>query len=130
MNNLIKFPGKFSSKLSSVTQENLDLNEELSILDSKEEDEAIFLLLKEWPCFQNIEPDESLTDIIDRYYDDELTPSQDCVIEFIFHMHDPSSSFDIPNALYCWGEEDRSFFSLSLDIHTELMKKLKEEELD
>ena len=47
----------------------------------------------------------------------------------MFHMNDPKSAFDVANALYAWKDEDRSFFLLSLNIHTDLIKKVKKEEL-
>ncbi len=134
MNNLIPFPGKYSIKPSkealSDTKEEIDLNDNLSILDSKQEDEAVFSLIREWPCFQNLTPETTLISLTDQYYDDELTPSQDLVIEFIFHMNDLNPQFDISSALYTWGEDDRYFFFLSLDIHTQLIKQVKNKELN
>ena len=132
MNNLIKFPGKYSIKPSKEApkEEELDLNQNLSILDSKEEDAAVFSLIREWPCFQHISNEMTLSDLTQLYYDDELTPSQDLVIEFIFHMNDVSPHFDISNALYTWDEEDRYFFFLSLDIHIQLVKQGKNQELN
>ena len=62
------------------------------------------------------------------YYDDELTTQQDYVLEYLFHMHDPKSSFDIANALYTWGESDRNFFILSLNLHAEIIDQIKKSE--
>ncbi len=62
------------------------------------------------------------------YYDDELTTQQDYVLEYLFHMHDPKSAFDIANALYSWGENDRNFFILSLNLHAEIIDQIKRKE--
>ena len=95
-----------------------------------EGDDAAFLdLLREWPCFYPIDSKLSLEEILELYYEDELTLAQDCVIEFLFHMHDPDSTFDISNALYTWEEEDRHYFLVNVNMHAELITRMKHEEL-
>lgn len=96
---------------------------------SSGEDSAFMDLIKEWPCFHFLDEDTDLQELFDRYYDDELTQSQDCVLEFMFHMHDPDSAFDISNALYTWEEDDKNFFLMSLNMHAELIDQIKREEL-
>ena len=96
---------------------------------SPREDEAFVDLILEWPCFKEFCSRISLPQLFEKYYSDELTLSQDCTLEFMFHMHDPESAFDIGNALYTWGEDDREFFMLSLNMHAELIEKVKQEEL-
>ncbi len=94
------------------------------------EDHAFLELIREWPCFQGTPPDLSLEELLQSYYDDELDLAQDCVIEFMFHMQDGSSPFDIGNALFTWDEDDRAFFMLSLNVHAELIDQVKKEEED
>ena len=134
MGKLIKF-SEVLPKSPGIPRElaNLPLKESVpaegAILSSHDEDQAFLDLVHEWPCFQELEPVGSLHELFELYYDDELTLSQDCVLEFVFHMHDPSSAFDIGNAIYTWEQGDRSFFMLSLNLHSELIDQIKSEEL-
>ena len=133
MGNVIKFP--LSKKSNSIkqsvyketaTQIEKDLAETFVI--SPQEDEAFVDLILEWPCYNGFCKDITLPQLFEKYYGDELSLSQDCALEFMFHMHDPESSFDIANALYTWELEDREFFILSLNMHAELIDKVKQEE--
>ncbi len=96
---------------------------------SPQEDEAFLELVQEWPCFQNLARAMTLNDLFHLYYDDDLTLAQDCALEFMLHMHDAESSFDIGNALYTWEEDDRDFFLTSITMHAEMIDKIKQEEL-
>lgn len=132
MGTVINFPGtrlpNFQGLKENAEKINLEKPVETSLFS--EDEDAIFLsLLKEWPCFKNIEDNFELQEIFEMYYDDELNQSQDCVLEFMFHMHDPDSTFDISNALYTWGEEDREYFYTSLHMHAELLDLVKQEEI-
>src|SRR3989338_5518466 len=126
MGNLIRFPSQESSgkKAPAEAHRDSDLEKKQETLGafilSAKEDQAFLELIKEWPCFKELDQSLDLPQIFDMYYDDELVLSQDCVIEFLFHMHDPDSIFDIGNALYTWEEEDREFFFVSLNMHAEL----------
>lgn len=95
---------------------------------SYSEKEAFIDLIMDWPCFQNIDQNMKLQDLLTMYYEDELNLSQDCALEFMFHMHDPNSSFDIGNALYTWDQQDREFFILNLKMHANLIDQIKEED--
>ena len=103
------------------------LSPDLKELSSSEK-EAFVDLIFDWPCFKEFDHSINLQDILNMYYEDELNLSQDCVLEFLFHMHDPDSSFDIGNALYTWSSEDRDFFILNLQMHANLIDQIKEEE--
>lgn len=129
---VINFPGSSVPRFQSVKEKvsNLDTDKPIDTsIFSEEEDQAFMALMKEWPCFQPLDPDVDLQQLFELYYDDELTQSQDCVLEFMFHMHDPDSSFDISNALYTWNDQDRQYFFTSLTMHAELIQLVKKEEL-
>ena len=129
---VINFPGSSVPRFQSVKEKIGKLNDDKPVdtsIFSEDEDRAFMALMKEWPCFQRLDPDVDLQQLFELYYDDELTQSQDCVLEFIFHMHDPDSSFDISNALYTWNGEDRQYFFTSLTMHAELIELIKKEEL-
>lgn len=128
---IIDFPKLKAPQFKTVRERIGLLNEEKPIdtsIFSEEESKAFISLVSEWPCFQCLEPGIPLQEIFELYYDDELSQSQDCVLEFIFHMHDPDSCFDISNALYNWDEADREHFFSSLKMHAELIDIVKQEE--
>jgi hypothetical protein len=132
MGTVINFPGHRLPNFQSVKEkiEKIDDNKPVDTsIFLEEEDSAFLSLLKEWPCFHNLEESINLQQLFEFYYDDELNPSQDCVLEFMFHMHDPDSCFDISNALYTWNEEDRQYFFTSLNMHAELIDIVRKEEL-
>lgn len=133
MGKVLEFPGrrisnKYRNLVPSMSQESEKDPLEARIIASGEEG-AFLSLIKEWPCFRNHDPDIDLSQLFEQYFDDELTLSQDCALEFMFHMHDPESTFDIGNALYTWDEEDRNFFMLNINMHAEIIDKVKQEEL-
>ena len=132
MGTVINFPGNRIPSFQSVREKVEKINEDKPIdtsIFSEEEDRAFLALLKEWPCFQTLAYEIDLQQLFELYYDDELTQSQDCVLEFMFHMHDPDSSFDISNALYTWNNDDRQYFFTSLNMHAELIDIVRKEEL-
>mgnify|MGYP001161367074 CR=1 FL=1 len=103
--------------------------DDLSVFSSIEEDKVFLSLIHEWPCFGSIDKSLDLQRLLELYYDDELTSSQDCTLEFLFHMNDPKSAFDIGTALYTWEDEDHNFFILSLNLHAEIINQIKKEEI-
>ena len=133
---LIKFPCKEKNHLlkeeeseqSSASQEMPQDSFNISSFEDKKQEKAFENLLREWPCYTSMNPSYALEEILEMYYDDELTVQQDYVLEYLFHMHDPKSSFDIANALYSWGENDRNFFILSLNLHSEIIDQIKKQE--
>ena len=74
---------------------------------------------------KELDEEFTLQSLLEAYYDDELSLSQDSRSRVSFHMHDPDSVFDISNALYTWEQEDREYFLLSIDMHAELIAQLK-----
>ena len=132
MGTVINFPTNRLNRFQGVKEqvEKLDHQQPLdTAIFSNGEDKAFMALIREWPCFQHLEPDVELQCIFEQYYDDELDEPQDCVLEFVFHMHDPDSVFDIGNALYTWDEDDRNFFFVALGMHADLIDQVKREEL-
>jgi hypothetical protein len=136
MGDLIKFPGRRAStpagsavRSSEKLKTKVDPHEVKSPIFSPHEDEAFLELVQEWPCFQNLASSLTLHELFQLYHDDELTLAQDCTLEFMLHMHDPESTFDIGNALYTWEEDDRDFFLTSITMHAEMIDKIKQEEL-
>ena len=137
MGHLIKFP-VVASEIEvnqPFSQEGADLKgeESLNIYEiqnkrDEKQDEVFLNLIKQWPCCTELNPKLNLESILEMYYDDELTTQQDYVLEYLFHMHDPKSSFDIANALYTWGEADRNFFILSLNLHAEIIDQIKQQD--
>jgi len=133
MGEIVKFPTKRHSNKKRPPENQTHSQkstepEEASWIISAEDDEAFLHLLSEWPCFQGFQP-QSLQQLFDLYYGDKLSMAQDCVIEFMLHMHDADSSFDIGHALYTWGEEDKDFFLVSLSMHAELIATVRKEEM-
>lgn len=129
MGTVIKFPRHRLPGFQSV-KEKIDQNKPVDTsIFIEDEDHAFLSLLKEWPCFKDLDDCIDLQQLFELYYDDELNQSQDCVLEFMFHMHDPDSSFDISNALYTWDNEDRHYFFTSLNMHAELIDLVRKEEL-
>lgn len=132
MGTVINFPGNRMPCFQSVKEKIEKINDQKPIdtsIFSEDEDKSFLALIKEWPCFYLLDPDIDLQQLFELYYDDELTEAQDCVLEFMFHMHDPDSAFDIGNALYTWKEEDRQYFIMSLNMHAELIDIVRNEEL-
>ena len=110
MNNVISFQKYQVNKILENNLKNkpltkkVEIASDISVFSSPEEDSAFYDLVKEWPCFKGIDHNISLLELFDLYYDDGLNPAQDYVLEFMFHLHDPNSSFDVSNALYAWNE--------------------------
>lgn len=133
---LIKFPYPRKDSASNpqlknqkeLTNSVILQNTTVSDYRDEEQGQAFFNLVKEWPCCNSLNSQLNLESILEMYYDDELTTQQDYVLEYLFHMHDPKSSFDIANALYSWSENDRNFFILSLNLHAEIIDQIKKKE--
>ena len=135
MGNIIKFPeNKSRDNLKHTPSTSKVENEQLSdvyspLLLSQEEDKVFLEIVLQWPCFKEVSTNISLQELLEMYYDDELSVSQDYALEYLFHMHEPNSSFDIANALYTWGENDKNFFVLSITQHAELIEQIKKDEI-
>ena len=130
MSKVIHFPvGKVQNQVPQVVCDKAaNGDHEISVLSSPYHDRMFLKLLREWPCFYPLEDELNLQEILDLYYEDELTLSQDSALEYMFHMQDARSAFDIAHALYIWDEDDKNFFILSLNVHSELIKAVKKGE--
>ena len=139
MKNILKFPKKTFTeksnnylkdskiKMSKSYEQNLSLfhtkkrqNKNKNI-PSNEENANFFKLLKKWPCFNYLDQNISFEILLENYYDNNLNSAQNHVIEYLFHIHDAKSPFDIIGSLNAWGEADRNFFILSLNMQSELI---------
>ena len=133
MANIINFPRNRATNNLRYVMDRFETLNDANPVDtsvfSEGDDQAFLELIREWPCFTLLDKKLSLQALLEQYYDDELTLAQDCVLEFLFHMHDPDSTFDISNALYTWDEEDRNYFLLSISMHAELIAQIKHEEI-
>ena len=73
--------------------------------------------IKSWPCFSNIKKNLSPSDLLTQYCDNLLSESQECVIDFMLHIHDPSFVFDLHFSLQKWNRKNRDFFLCILKKH-------------
>ncbi|MCB9229068.1 MAG: hypothetical protein H6618_05595 [Deltaproteobacteria bacterium] len=134
MGELVNFPAKKRSDKTQIPFSDHSQDHLAAVTNgsqwvfSEEDDEAFLQLLKEWPCFQDLVAPPTLSDLLRFYYEDRLTLPQDCALEFMLHMHNASTIFDIGYSLYTWDEEDRRFFLLNISMHAELIASLKQEE--
>lgn len=82
-----------------------------------------------FPCFADVPRDkeaDQLFDIVFNAYEDEnLTEEQDHAIEFLLHIQEEDSPFNLSRALEVWSREDRQVF---LEIVTEISNSIDEDE--
>ena len=134
MGKIVRFPAKKHSSSQQALAAQVDPQTGASgpgkapWVFSEKDDEAFFHLLREWPCFQDWQLSSSLAGLLRLYYEDKLTLPQDCAIEFMLHMHNPDTAFDIGHALYTWEDRDRDFFMLHLNMHAELIASVRQDE--
>lgn len=85
--------------------------------------------LLRFPSFADVPRDkeaDQLFDIVFNAYEDEnLTEEQDHVIEFLLHIQEEDSPFNLSRALEVWGRQDRQVF---LEIVTEISNSIDEDE--
>lgn len=75
-----------------------------------EEEHFLIEAIKEWPCFSSLCSKISSTELLDKYCDNLLSDDQECVLDFLLHLHDTSFVFDLNFSLKSWGKKDRAFF--------------------
>ena len=67
-----------------------------------------------FPCFSEANPKEKVNTLFDviihAYKDDNLTEEQDLVVEFVLHMTDEQTPFNLKRALEVWTVQDRAAF--------------------
>lgn len=142
MGNIIRLPVKNNSQPSSsptCSSEQSPLKNKINypphqkstekFVISPDEDPAFMELIREWPCFRNVADYLTLNQLFQKYREGALNLAQDSTFEFMLHMHDPDSPFDIGHALYNWDEEDQDFFIMSLNMHAQLILKAKKDQL-
>ena len=95
-----------------------------SILPSLFEWNDNFLeLIYQWPCFQTKDTYSNLDDLFSNYCGHCLNPAQECVIDFMLHIHDSHYVFDVTCALKTWEDIDCEFFIYFLDKYALLIKQ-------
>ena len=133
MGDILRFPrtknskAKRKPKLHSDSQQCLPSDEYQSILGTLLENKDFTEMIAEWPCFDGLMKTLSLNQIQEKYFEDDLTLAQDFALEYMLHMYDPRSHFNLGNAFYAWSKEDRDYFLLSLTVHAEMIEDLQEE---
>lgn len=82
------------------------------------EEEASFLTtIKQWPCFSTLKKTTSSQELLQKYCNNQLSESQECVIDFLLHIYDENFLFDLNFSLNQWDKEDRDFFLYFLESH-------------
>jgi hypothetical protein len=78
-------------------------------------------LVYQWPCFHLKDRYSNIDDLLSEYCEHHLNPSQECVIDFMLHIHDSRYLFNITYALKTWSEADCNFFIFFLDKYALLI---------
>ena len=74
------------------------------------EESTFIKTIRLWPCFSKLSPRTNSNELLQKYCENALSESQECVIDFLLHIHDPSFVFDLGFSLKNWSKKDRSFF--------------------
>jgi hypothetical protein len=127
-----------SEKLKSL-QHAEELDEEEGYEDEEEEDddeeveeievdtELFASQVLRFPCFADVPRDkdaDQLFDIVFNAYEDEnLTEEQDQAVEFLLHIQEEDSPFNLSHALEIWAKEDRQVF---LEILNEISQSIED----
>lgn len=81
--------------------------------------------VKNWPCFSNLKKNLSPSDLLTQYCNNLLSESQECVIDFLLHIYDPTFVFDLHFSLKKWKRKDRDFFLYVLKKHSNSLDEKK-----
>ncbi|MBC7531827.1 MAG: hypothetical protein H7318_09630 [Oligoflexus sp.] len=103
--------------------------------DEEEEDDEIEVdteLFAEqvlrFSCFSDAPKEKNADDLFDlifaAYEDENLTEEQDHTVEFLLHIQEEESPFNLSRALEVWNKEDRQLF---LSIVTEISESIDDE---
>jgi hypothetical protein len=104
--------------------------------DEEEEDDEIEVdteLFAEqvlrFSCFADAPKEKDADELFDvifaAYEDENLTEEQDHTVEFLLHIQEEESPFNLSRALEVWNKEDRKLF---LSIVTEISDSIDDEE--
>ncbi|MES2745450.1 MAG: hypothetical protein V4655_08480, partial [Bdellovibrionota bacterium] len=65
-------------------------------------------------CFSDVPKDKDADDLFDTifaaYEDENLTEEQDHTVEFLLHIQEEESPFNLSRALEVWNTDDRTLF--------------------
>ena len=81
------------------------------------EESTFIQTIRLWPCFSSLSAKADSNELLQKYCENDLSESQECVIDFLLHIHDPSFVFDLGFSLNSWNKKDRSFFLHFLKKH-------------
>lgn len=109
---------KSTTRLLKRREEN---NQHTNLWMLFEEEKFFVEIIKQWPCFSTLEANIKPNELFTRYCDNLLSESQECVIDFMLHIHDPNFIFDINFSLKNWDKDDRCFFMYFLEKHAEVV---------
>ena len=90
-----------------------------------EVDEYLLELIYQWPCFSKGNSNQGLRELLDKYCKHTLPADQECVLDFVLHIHDPKFIFDISFALNTWNDRDRFFFKFFIDEFAQVLSHNK-----
>lgn len=88
-----------------------------------EEDKFFIEIIKEWPCFASLKYNVKANDIFHQYCKNKLTSSQECVVDFMLHIHDSNFVFDVNFSLTVWNKSDQNFFFYFLKQHADVLNQ-------
>ena len=83
-----------------------------------EEEEFFLKTTLGWPCFSELKEKTSSNELLTKYCNNSLSESQECVIDFLLHLHDDNFLFDLNFSLSQWSQDDRDFFISFLEDHS------------
>ncbi len=79
-------------------------------------------------CFSDLPKEKDADELFDvifaAYEDENLTEEQDHTVEFLLHIQEEESPFNLSRALEVWNKEDRRMF---LNIVTEISESIDDE---
>ncbi len=84
--------------------------------------------LLRFSCFSSVPKDKDADELFDMifaaYEDEELTEEQDHTVEFLLHIQEEESPFNLSRALEVWNKDDRAIF---LDIVKEISDSIDDD---
>ena len=112
---------KNSTSFPMTTRNDLNIyNSALRTVDDV--DNYLIDLIYQWPCFDRETVQYSLKDLLEKYCNQELLSEQECVLDFVLHIHDPSFMFDVSFALTIWNDQERLFFKFFIDEFSQVLR--------
>ncbi len=111
-----------SIELKEVLLDDEEYEEEGELEDDEEEEddeievdtELFAEQVLRFSCFSDAPKDKEADELFDlifaAYEDENLTEEQDHTVEFLLHIQEEESPFNLSRALEVWNQEDRQMF--------------------